>query len=155
MPLRQPAPPTRPRGGRAGAPHAPAAAPRRGRRERGSVTTEMVLYTPLLMLLLTAGVQFVLWGWAQLAAQHAATHAVQATRVAGGTPAAGQADAAAVLDRIAPTALQDRRVSARRGPDGADVLVEGHAIRLLPLIPLPVRAHAHAPVEAFRPGGTG
>ena len=114
----------------------------------------MAVYTPLLILLLTAGVQLTLWGWAQLAARHAANHAVHTTRVYGGTTEAGHADANTILDRTAPAALTGRQITVTRDNTYTDVTVEGSAIRLLPLIPLPVRAHAHAPTEAFRPGGT-
>lgn len=119
--------------------------------DRGSVTTEVVLYAPLLFLLVLIGVQLALWALAQLGVQHAANHALQTTRVSGGTAAAGDADATAVLDQVAGRIVTDPRVSVVRTTDTATVAVSGRAPAVLPWLRLPVRTQVNAPVERFRP----
>ncbi|MEV0005669.1 TadE/TadG family type IV pilus assembly protein [Micromonospora sp. NPDC050980] len=129
---------------------------RRGRRrrlggDRGSVTTEVVLYAPLLFLLVLVGVQFALCALAQLGVQHAANHALQTTRVSGGTAAAGRADAATVLDQVAGQVVVDPRVSVTRTADTATVAVAGRVPAVVPFLRLQVSTQASAPVERFRP----
>ncbi|MFI6163084.1 TadE/TadG family type IV pilus assembly protein [Micromonospora haikouensis] len=132
-----------------------AGCPRRHRRrlggDRGSVTTEVVLYAPLLMLLVLLGVQFATWGVAQLAVQHAANHALQTTRVEGGTVAAGQADAHVVLTQVAGSLVSDRQVDITRTIDTATVEISATAPRVVPFLTLDVSTRVSAPVERFRP----
>jgi hypothetical protein len=129
--------------------------PRRHRRrlggDRGSVTTEVVLYAPLLMLLVLLGVQFATWGVAQLAVQHAANHALQTTRIEGGTVAAGRADANAVLTQVAGSLVSDRQVDVTRTADTATVQISATAPRVVPFLTLSVSTTVTAPVERFRP----
>jgi len=124
--------------------------PGRPRGERGSTTTETVLYAPLLMLLLLAGVQLAMWALGQVAAQHAANHALQTTRVAGGSATAGQADANAALDQLAATLIRDRQVSVTRDAEHAEVIITGTAPTVVPFLRLPVHTRVRAPVEKFR-----
>jgi hypothetical protein len=119
--------------------------------DRGSVTTEVVLYAPLLMLLVMLGVQFAVWGVAQLAVQHAANHALQTTRVQDGTIAAGQADANAVLTQVAGTLVSDRQVGVTRTVDTATVQISGRAPQVIPWLSLGVSTTVTAPTERFRP----
>ncbi|ROO52813.1 TadE-like protein [Micromonospora sp. Llam0] len=119
--------------------------------DRGSTTTEVVLYAPLLMLLVLLGVQFATWGLAQLAVQHAAHHALQTTRVQGGTVAAGQADADAVLTHIAGSLVSGRQISVTRTTDTATVHIRADAPRVVPFLTLRVSTTVVAPVERFRP----
>ncbi|GAB3147048.1 hypothetical protein GCM10027290_29730 [Micromonospora sonneratiae] len=123
--------------------------------DRGSVTTEMVLYTPLLMLLVLLGVQFATWGVAQLAVQHAANHALQTTRVEGGTVAAGQADANAILSQIAGSLVSNRQINVTRTADTATVHIRATAPRVVPFLSLRVSTTVTAPVERFRPDTQG
>ncbi|MFG2058551.1 TadE/TadG family type IV pilus assembly protein [Micromonospora sp. NPDC048930] len=120
--------------------------------DRGSVTTEVVLYAPLLFLLVLIGVQLALWALAQLGVQHAANHALQTTRVVDGTAAAGHADASAVLDQVAAGVVTDPRVAVDRTADTATVAVTGRAPAVVPWLRLPVSTRVSAPVERFRPG---
>ncbi|MFC6019990.1 TadE/TadG family type IV pilus assembly protein [Plantactinospora solaniradicis] len=119
--------------------------------DQGSVTTEVVLYAPLLMLLVLLGVQFATWGVAQLAVQHAANHALQTTRVEGGTVAAGQADANAVLTQIAGSLVSDRQIDVTRTADTATVQISATAPPVVPFLSLGVSTMVSAPVERFRP----
>nr|WP_231929603.1 TadE/TadG family type IV pilus assembly protein [Micromonospora inositola] len=119
--------------------------------DRGSVTTEVVLYAPLLMLLVLLGVQFATWGLAHLAVQHAANHAVQTTRVYQGTTTAGQADANTVLTQLAGSLVNDRQVSVTRTQERTTVRISGTAPRVVPFLRLRVATTAAAPTERFRP----
>ncbi|WP_431895539.1 TadE/TadG family type IV pilus assembly protein [Micromonospora haikouensis] len=119
--------------------------------DRGSVTTEVVLYAPLLMLLVLLGVQFATWGVAQLAVQHAANHALQTTRIEGGTIAAGRADADTVLTQVAGSLVNDRRIAVTRTADTATVQITATAPQVVPFLSLSVSTTMSAPVERFRP----
>ncbi|MGI5214855.1 TadE/TadG family type IV pilus assembly protein [Plantactinospora sp. CA-290183] len=119
--------------------------------DRGSATTEVVLYAPLLMLFILLGVQFAMWGVAQLAVQHAANHALQTTRVSGGTSAAGHTDANTVLEQVAGNLVNDRQVMVTRTPDTATVQISGTALQVVPFLSFGVDAAVSAPVERFRP----
>src|SRR4051794_21902947 len=58
---------------------------RRLRGDRGAVTVELVIATPLLLLMLLAIVQFALWSHATHIAQAAASQGLAAARVQNGT----------------------------------------------------------------------
>ena len=131
-------------------------APRRRLGEdRGSVSTELVLLAPLLLLLILLGVQLAVWGLAQLAVQHAANHALQTTRVQGGTAAAGQADARAVLDQVAAGLVTSPQVTVTRTGDTATVTIAGTAPAVVPFLRLRVSTRAVAATERFRPDTLG
>ena len=119
--------------------------------DRGSVTAEMVLYSPLLFGLILLGVQFAVWGLAQLAVQHTANHALQTTRIYGGTEAAGRADADAVLGQVGPRLVREPQVDVSRTAESATVTVSGYAPQVVPFLRLRVSTSVTAPVEAFRP----
>ncbi len=121
------------------------------RGDRGSATTEVVLYAPLLFLLVLAGVQLALWALAQLGVQHAANHALQTTRVVDGTAAAGHADATAVLQQISGGVVNDPQAAVDRSADTATVAVSGRVPAVLPWLRLQVSTKVSGPVERFRP----
>jgi hypothetical protein len=77
---------------------------------------------------------------------------VQATRVHGGTTAAGEAQTQAVLDQLSGSTLTGATVTVSRTPTGATVTVDGAATAVLPGLSLPVHASATAPRELV-PGG--
>lgn len=116
-------------------------------RDRGSTTVEMTLWTAGLLLAITCAVQASVWGLAQLAARYAANHALQTTRVYGGTANSGTIDAAAVLNQIDPKLLTGTQIQVTRGAGTATVTITGNALRVLPLVTVPVRASVSAPVE--------
>ncbi|WP_309231937.1 TadE/TadG family type IV pilus assembly protein [Micromonospora tarensis] len=115
------------------------------------MSTEVVLYAPLLFLLVLIGVQLALWALAQLGVQHAANHALQTTRVSGGTATAGHADATAVLNQVAGRVVTEPRVAVQRNPESATVAVSGRAPAVVPWLRLAVSTRVSAPVERFRP----
>jgi hypothetical protein len=119
--------------------------------DRGSVTSEMVLYAPLLFGLILLGVQLAMWGLAQLAVQYSANHALQTTRVFGGTATAGHADAEQVLAQAGTALLHEHRIDVSRTADTATVTISAKAPRVVPFLHLSVSTRVSAPVERFRP----
>jgi Flp pilus assembly protein TadG len=130
--------------------------PRRTRRQRspegGSATLELVLATPLLLLLLLAIVQFALWQHAVHVADAAAQEGARAARLQGGTARAGAARTRQFLAQLSPTILTHPQIVARRDATTASVEVTGQALMLIPGLHLPVQLASQGQVEAFRPG---
>ncbi len=125
---------------------------RRWRADRGSTTVEMVGYFAVMLAALLVGVQAAAWGLAELACRYAANHALQTTRVQGGTAGAGVSDAGTVLDAVDGNLVTGARIQAIRGPDTATVTVSGTAIVVIPFLHLPVAATVTAPVENLPTG---
>src|SRR5579875_525372 len=91
-------------------PRSAAARRRRSRRalvldERGAVSAELVIATPLLLLLIMAVIQFALWEHAEHIAAAVAQQGVSVARLQGETAGAGQNQAQSVLDQLGPTVL--------------------------------------------------
>ena len=120
------------------------------RAERGYVTTEIVLLTPVLLLLVMLVVQFGLWLHAQHVAQAAADEGLRDARTASVSLADAEARASAFLDQTASSVIEDRSLSVERDGDVARVVVVGHAPGVVPGVELGIRAVAAAPVERFR-----
>jgi Flp pilus assembly protein TadG len=116
----------------------------------GSATIEVVLATPVLLLLLLAIVQLALWQHAVHVADAAAQEGARAARLHGGTAAAGAAQTREFLAQLSPTILVHPHVSVRRNANTARVEVTGQALMLIPGLHLPVRAAAQGTVERFR-----
>ncbi len=121
--------------------------------DRGSVSAELAIATPLLLGLLLSIVQFALWMHAAHIAEATAAQALDAVRVEGGTAATGHAQAATVLNQIGRGVLRDPHVTVTRTAEEARVEITGTAQAVLPWLRLPVRATAHGPTERFRPPG--
>ena len=119
----------------------------RGGRDRGSVTVEFAIAAPLVLFLLMLIVQFALWAHATHIAQAAANAGVQATRVHGGTIAAGEAQTQAVLDQMSGSTLAGPTVTVTCTPTAATVTVDGTATAVLPGLSLPVHATVTSPRE--------
>ena len=117
--------------------------------DRGSTTVEMVGYTAVMLAAVLVGVQAAAWGLGELACRYAANHALQVTRVQGGTAAAGQADASTVLGNVSGDLVTGPQITATRGAATANVTVTGHAIQVIPFPALPVGATVSGPVEAL------
>ncbi|MET8763054.1 TadE/TadG family type IV pilus assembly protein [Lentzea sp. NPDC004782] len=124
--------------------------------DRGAGTAELVIATPLLLLLVLLIAQFALYMHATHIAQAAASEALSAARVSGGTAAAGTAEGQRVLAQLGSGPLQGTSVSVRRGPGQVSVMVSGNVINVVPFATLTARAEAVGPVEKFTPQtGTG
>ena len=115
--------------------------------DRGSTTVEMVGYYAVMLAALLVGVQAAAWGLAELSCRYAANHAVQTTRVQGGTADAGHTDAGTVLSAIDGNLVTNPAVQTSRGPATATVTITGTAVQVIPFLHLPVRATVTAPVE--------
>jgi Flp pilus assembly protein TadG len=120
------------------------------RTERGSAATEVVLLTPVLLLLVMLVVQFGLWYHAEHVAQAAAQEGVRSARLEGSTADAGRTCAVDFLAVSGPTIVQGATVTASRDAETATVEVRGHAVTVVPGFSLPVNAKATSPVERFR-----
>ncbi len=123
--------------------------------DRGSVTAELVLATPLLLLMLLAIVQFATWSHATHIAQAAASQGLAALRTQSGDPADCAAAARTVLDQLAGGPLTGAEVDCARDATTAAVRVEGAVTPVIPLVNMPVRGDATGPVERFVPDLTG
>jgi hypothetical protein len=108
---------------------------------------ELVVATPLLLLLILSVAQFALWAHASHIARAAANSGVQTARAYGSTAGAGQQDATTVLDQLAGTVLTHRQVQAERGAATATVTVTGQAITVIPGLHLSVHVSVTAPRE--------
>jgi Flp pilus assembly protein TadG len=119
--------------------------------DRGSVSAELVIATPLLLLMVLAIVQFALWSHATHIAQTAASQGLAAARVQNATATQGLTGAQHVLDQLGRGPLTNTRIDTRRGADAASIRVSGEASAVIPFLHLPVHAEAAGPVERFVP----
>ncbi len=129
---------------------------RAGRRvlgEHGAVAAELVIATPLLLLLIMGVIQFALWQHAEHVAEAAAQQALSVGRLQGETAAAGQAEAETVLAQLGSGVLVGPVVHATRGATVTTVVVSGHAESVVGLFTLPVRAVAAGPTEILTAPG--
>jgi Flp pilus assembly protein TadG len=120
--------------------------------ERGAVSAELVIATPLLLLLIMGVIQFALWEHAEHIATAVAQQGVSVARLQGETAGAGQAQAQSVLDQLGPSVLADAHISATRTATTTTVTVTGHAESILGIFTLPVKAVAVGPDEVYTNG---
>jgi Flp pilus assembly protein TadG len=123
---------------------------RSSRGSRGSATVEIVLATPVLLLLIMAVIQFGLWYHAQHVAQAAAQEGVRAARVTDGSADAGHDRAAAFLEQSARSLIPNPSVTVQRDDERARVEVHGTLRSLIPGLQFSVSADAESKVERFR-----
>jgi Flp pilus assembly protein TadG len=115
---------------------------------RGSVTVEVAVLAPVLLLVVFTIVQVGLWSYARSLALGAAQEGVAAGRAYRAPADAGRLRAEQFLARAAGDSLLDAHVVARTTPGSLQVEVTGRALSVLPGIPgLPVRQHAQGPIE--------
>lgn len=123
-------------------------------RERGSVTLELAVLGPALLLLIFTVMQVGLWFYARSLALAAAQEGAAAAGAYHAGTDAGLTRAQTFLDRSAGDSLQDAAVSPA-GSSATSVRIEvtGRALSVLPGIPgPPVSQVAQAPVERFTVG---
>jgi Flp pilus assembly protein TadG len=125
------------------------AGPRRQRRgsDRGDTTVEAAGYTVLMLLAVLVLVQAAVWTLADLSARHAADHAAQTARVAGGTTQDGHTSAAEMLAAINPTGITNVDITVDRTADTTTATITGHALQVIPVVTIPIRVQAHVPTE--------
>lgn len=119
--------------------------------DRGAVSAELVIATPLLLFLLLTIVQFALWSHATHIAQAAAAQGLAAARVQDATAAQGSVAARQVLDQLGRGPLTNTRIDAARSADVVSIRVSGETSAVIPFLRLPVHAEAAGPVERFMP----
>ena len=117
--------------------------------ERGAVSAELVIATPLLLLLIMGVIQFALWEHTEHIASAVAQQGVSVARLQGETAAAGQAQAQTVLDQLGPSVLSDAHIAATRTATTTTVTVTCHAESILGIFTLPVKAVAVGPDEVY------
>ncbi|MBS3939870.1 MAG: pilus assembly protein [Actinobacteria bacterium] len=119
-------------------------------RQAGSVTTELVMLMPVVLLLVMLIVQFGLWLHARQVATSAAQEGLVAVQVELGTDIAGLERAAAFL--AATGGLRDVQIEAVREAATARVSVTGNTPAVIPGMKLGISAHAEGPTERFVSG---
>jgi Flp pilus assembly protein TadG len=118
---------------------------------------ELVITMPALLLAMMTIIQFGLWQHAQHVALAAAQEGARVARAYDGSTTAAQARTHAYLDRLGPTILSQRQVSASRTGTEATMTVTGKAVSVFPIFGLVVHEQSAGPVERFVPDlrGTG
>jgi Flp pilus assembly protein TadG len=119
------------------------------RDERGSVSAELVVATPLLLLLIMSVVQFAIWEHATHVADAVAQQGLSVGRLQGETAAAGQAEAQNVLDQLGSGVLVNSHISANKTAATTTIVVTGRAQSIVGLFSLPVKATATGPTEGY------
>ncbi|HET9732290.1 MAG TPA: TadE/TadG family type IV pilus assembly protein [Acidimicrobiales bacterium] len=117
--------------------------------EAGSASAELVVATPLLLLLVLGVIQFALWQHASHVAQAAAQQGLAAGRVQGGSEQSATAQAAALLDQTGSGVLVHPDITATRDAQTTTVVVSGQAEGIIPFLSLPVRSTAAGPTERW------
>ncbi|OKJ95621.1 TadE/TadG family type IV pilus assembly protein [Amycolatopsis sp. CB00013] len=119
--------------------------------DRGEVTVELVIATPLLLLALLAIIQLAVWSHATHVAQTAASQALAAARVQHGTAGAGHAAGQRLLADLAAGPLREPQLTVTRDATSVAVSVRGEAAAVLPGVQLHVHAETVGEVERFVP----
>ena len=112
---------------------------------------EAVLVIPVMMVLLLAMIQFVLWAHSAQVVQLAASEGDRAARTMGGGVSAGRARADAVL--AGSTVMSATTAVVLLPAEQAQVTVTGRAESLFPWLSLPVSATQVGSVQQFRTSG--
>lgn len=126
---------------------------RRFHRDDGTVGAQLVIATPLLLLLLLTIVQFALWSHATHIAHAAADQGLAATRTYDGSIGSGRAATTRMLDELAKGPLTNTSVEVNRGTINASVSVGGTVTQIIPIFRFPVHATVSGDIERFTPGG--
>lgn len=123
--------------------------------DRGSASLEIAILFPVLLLVVTAIVQYGLWFHARSLALAAAQEGVTAARIYTAEPRAGVDRARAFLDAHGADTLTDVAItSTSPGAGQVGVHVTGRTLSLLPGVPgLTVTQSAQGPVERFTTAG--
>jgi Flp pilus assembly protein TadG len=119
------------------------------RSERGAVAAELVIATPLLLLLIMGVIQFALWEHAVHIATAVAQQGVSVGRLQGESAEAGQAEAQSVLDQLGTTVLSGTTITVTKTDQMTTVTVTGHAESIVGIFSLPVAATASGASESF------
>lgn len=123
--------------------------------DRGSVTVELAIVFPVLLLIVGAFVQYALWFHARSLALAAAQQGVSVARDYGSTVDAGRSSALAfVVDHGSDTLLSPVVSASSAGPGEVQVVVSGRSLSVLPgTAGIGVSQSAAGPVERFTTAG--
>ena len=110
-------------------------------------STELVVATPVMLLLLALLVQVALWAHADHLTQTIAHHGHAQTRVLEGTEEQGHARAHEVADQLRGELLQELTITVERTDTQARVQVEASVPTVLPGLDWPVSSQVSGPVE--------
>ncbi len=119
------------------------------RDETGSATTQLVVATPVLLLLIVLVVQFALYQHASHVVTVAAQHAATAAQGEDGSVAAGRTAADSFLAGRDDGVLRSRQVSVTRTGSRTRVVVRGQVIALVPGFSFTVTGVSDGPTERF------
>jgi Flp pilus assembly protein TadG len=120
------------------------------RGDRGSVTLEVSILAPVLLVVVFTIIQVGLWSYARSLALGAAQEGVAAGRAYHAPADAGRDRALTFLDSTAGDSLVGSTVTSTATAATLRVEVTGRALSVLPGVPgLPVRQHAEGPIERF------
>ena len=118
------------------------------RDQRGmSGSVQVTLLLPLAMLVLLAALQWSLLLWAESTAMAAAQDSARAAAVLGGSAEDGREAGRRALFN---SALGDATVKVDRAATFTTAVVEGTAIRVLPMVDVTVHQAARVPTERIR-----
>ncbi len=129
----------------------------RGERERGSVSLELAILFPVVLLLVFAIVEYGLWFHARSLALVAAQEGVTAARIYQADPGAGTARARAFLDEHADDGTLSDITVTTTSAAGQQVRIEvqGRSLSVLPGAPgILVTQFAEGPIERFTTAGS-
>lgn len=118
--------------------------------DRGSVTLEVAILFPVVLIILLTITQAALWFHARELALAAAQEGVRAGRVDGATTATGIAGARTYITEHAARSLYDTNVSATGSTEtDIHIVVTGRPPSLLPGLTIHIRQQARGPRERF------
>ncbi|KQR12382.1 TadE family protein [Cellulomonas sp. Leaf334] len=127
----------------------------RARRDDGASSIELVLYTPILMLVIFLTVQFALTWYGNEVAGAIARETARVVRVGGGTPASvaeARTHAQEYTDAIGGASFRDLQVQITQpDADTVRVTVSGRALEIVDGFAPRVSATVQGPIESFRP----
>ena len=128
---------------------------RRTTSDRGSVSLELAIVFPALLLIVTALIQYALWFHARSLALAAAQQGVSVARAYHSVPGAGRGSALAfIADHGADTLLNPDVTTASPAVGQVQVVVTGRSVSVLPGVPgIAVSQSAAGPLERFTTAG--
>lgn len=121
--------------------------------ESGSVSLELVIATPLLLLVVSLLLQLGVLYHAQNVVSAAAQAGLEQGRTETGTADRAKSDALEFIATTAPDFIRNPSAKTKVDDDQATVEVAGDAFTILPGLRIHVHAFASAPRERFDSGG--
>lgn len=124
----------------------------RGRDDRGSMSLELVIVFPAVLLIIGGVIQAGLYYHARNLALAAAQEGLRAARVENGTAGAGGQRAREFLGAAGGDVITAISITPTRTATDARITVSGRSLGILPGVSLPVSQTAAGPVERITTG---